>query len=388
MNGECSINKLLVKFIITLGLTLFSLMPEIAWSKPFNLTAATSGYLYFNMPGTNMARHDGELKNCIANWTVGESSGVALPQSNMGLVGDLVQSAMLSGWEQARKNINIEHCMVSKGWRLVRLAPDEGARLAQLSQKDLAAALQPYISSQFPKGEIVRIWRNEEIYRSTIIASSPRNAIREVLSISAISPNNPILNGISNIDIKTNNEVLQLFKPVALRDAVMPGPGQSLLIYTLRAKEKFKFPIFYLQQESLENKKNVGVFGLYAPKTFSVQSDGYLIANLAVLVPSGIWYVQGQPIHLDNCLGAPAFNAESESKVYLGTFDVTGDKVRVDTNADAVNHILPASIMATPAKWVNGYTYPCRQMSMYALEFDGFPFLPEYKWGSRAHLAH
>ncbi|EGF93227.1 hypothetical protein ABI_16670 [Asticcacaulis biprosthecium C19] len=41
-------------------------------------------------------------------------------------------------------------------------------------------------------------------------------------------------------------------------------------------------------------------------------------------------------------------------------------------------------VAVTPAAWVNGYTYACRQMLMYALEFNGFPFAPGYHWGLAA----
>jgi hypothetical protein len=223
-----------------------------AGAEPFNLTKATSGYLYFNRPDADMAQHDGELKNCIANWKAEPQTDSASSSSRnsdpyLGPVGQEVLDTMISGWEAARQNINIEHCMVAKGWRLVRLSEDEGQRLSLLPQRDLVATLQPYIAADLPPGEIVRIWRNEELYSDTIIVSSPRNATRQMLSIAVLSPDNPTEAGIQSTDIKNMidivgpwNESLKRNQPKPFDQAAKPGPGQALLIYTLRMPKKTK----------------------------------------------------------------------------------------------------------------------------------------------------
>mgnify|MGYP003579241347 CR=1 FL=1 len=38
---------------------------ESAFAQATDLTLATSGYLYLNRPGANMAEHDSELASCI-----------------------------------------------------------------------------------------------------------------------------------------------------------------------------------------------------------------------------------------------------------------------------------------------------------------------------------
>ncbi|MFP1133372.1 hypothetical protein, partial [Asticcacaulis sp. W401b] len=115
------------------------------------------------------------------------------------------------------------------------------------------------------------------------------------------------------------------------------------------------------------------------------QSDGSLLSTRSILVPSGLWYVQGGGLNLDNCLGAPFFEAADGASIYLGTFDLTSDKMSINMDTTSIGQALSGKpIKLVQAHWVNGYTYPCRQLSMYALEFDGFPFANGYQWGSRA----
>ncbi|MFP1133007.1 hypothetical protein [Asticcacaulis sp. W401b] len=218
-----------------------------------------------------MAQHDGELKNCIYNWAGGinpEPDPFSGP-AGTGILGAAINQTMVTNWEAARKSINVEHCMIAKGWRLVRLVPEEGGKLARLPQKDLAAVLAPDISAGQPRGEIVRFWRNEEIYQSTVIARSPENAERYLLSAAAMSPDNPMIVGITSIDPVVRKRASEarsklsavLGRTKKLSDVTPPGPGQALFIYSIRTKKKQKSSITWLERADLEDPMSVNVLG-------------------------------------------------------------------------------------------------------------------------------
>ena len=143
--------------------------------------------------------------------------------------------------------------------------------------------------------------------------------------------------------------------------------------------------LFFLERARSGGGEQLDYFGLHGAKAFVAQPDGSITATLAVLVPAGKWFVQGMAQNLDNCMGAPSFEAEGGSTVYLGTFDATGNRIKVDTGETAQSAALSSSnLTAMPANWINGFTYICRPMSMYALEFENFPYEATYHWGSRS----
>ena len=399
------------------ALVFLAFLPAVSFAQPFNMTKATAGFLYFNSAGADMARHDGELKNCIEHW----AAGISLLSSNTatgsetaaifrnvpprstneivggaigGVVADIVTDFIMDGWDRARRDINIEHCMVAKGWRLVRLLPEEGERLSKLSQKDLAAALTLYVSAEQPQGEIVRTWRNEGIYQSTITAKDPQAAKRKLLSVAAISPDSPVIKGITSIDPAArlqaqqvlNKQYINGIRTTKLTESpTVVRPNQSLLMFSIRSKSKKRHISTFLELSDPTGPMSRHFFGVIAEKEFQTLSDGTFITHGSVVVPSGTWFVQGARHNMDYCLGAPYFEAKDGASVYLGTFDATGDKLTVNTDKAAIEQKLGGRIAnLETAQWKNGFTYPCSQMSMYALEFDGFPFAEGYLWGSQA----
>ncbi|OYU51803.1 MAG: hypothetical protein CFE27_09990 [Alphaproteobacteria bacterium PA1] len=375
-----------IKWIFALCATL----PSIVSGAPFDLTKATSGYLYFNLAGADMARHDGELKNCISHWASGIRPEPA--PYTAGIVGIIVIDSMNAHWEGARKDINIEHCMVAKGWQLVRLPDEEGERLAKLPRNELVQALSPYVSAEQPKGEIVRTWKNETIYQSTLIGKSPEPAKRTLLSALAISADNPEIPGITSIHEVTRKEAHEArkrqhifgIKTNKLVEATALQPGQVRLIYSVRSSKKKRQILTFIERSDPSDPMGSNFFGVFGERDALPLPDGTFLSHRSVLVPAGLWFVQGPLVNLDNCLGAPSFEAKDGTTAYLGTFDTTTDKIGVSMDMTMINEALSQSgIGATPVQWQNGFTYPCRQTLMYALEFEGFPFLENYKWGSQ-----
>lgn len=377
--------------IFILFSAIFAILPSIVAATAIDMTKATPGYLYFNRAGEDMTRHDGELRNCIAHW----HSGIFPPAApyTAGIVGVLVIDAMNSNWEGARKDINIEHCMVAKGWRLVRLPDHEGESLAKLPRNELAQALAPYVTAEQPRGEVVRSWENALIYQSTIVARSPERAKRKLLSALAMSPTNPEISGIKSIDPETRKLAHEArkkqhifgIKTNKLLDATALKPGQARLIYSVKSSKKKPQIFAFLERSDNSDPMSNNFFGVASDRETLPLPDGTFLSHRSILVPAGIWFVQGALVNLDNCLGAPSFEVGEGMTAYLGTFDTTADKMNVSMEMTMLNEALAQSAMkVTPVQWRNGFTYPCRQTLMYALEFEGFPFNESYKWGSQA----
>ena len=179
--------------VILAGVLAVSLLANgQAEAEPVTLVKATPGYLYFNRPGATLETHDAELSDCLGASVVAAPTAQD-PQPSRGVLEDAlttgIQNQMLAGWARARANINVELCMVVRGWRLMRLEDDEGRRLAGLDRRVLASALEPWIGVTSPPGEMVRTWHNDLAFIGTIADRSPANASRVLLSEFALSEN-------------------------------------------------------------------------------------------------------------------------------------------------------------------------------------------------------
>lgn len=161
----------------------------VAYAQRADLTTASSGYLYFNRPGATLSRHNSELANCMLVWATASSVDTSrttqhplVPGIIDGAIADAVNDQMVRGFERARRAVNVEHCMIARGWRLMALEEREGARLAALDDPQLAEQLLTAIGSETPPGSEIRRWRNEGARFDTVIFSSPRMRRQTLLS--------------------------------------------------------------------------------------------------------------------------------------------------------------------------------------------------------------
>jgi hypothetical protein len=356
-----------------------------------NLAQATSGFLYFNRPAASLAEHDEELASCLPlarnNYLNSALSrpGPHGPTYSQGIVGDMIASAvndaMLSGWERAHRNIVIEHCMVVRGWRLMRLDAATGRRLQAMGRDALRAELGPMVAADSPPGEVARAWRNEGGDRNAIFAISPRNANRTLLSALAMDPNTPLPEPPIDVDIARTFSDATL-APVSLAPAPSLGDGQALLIVGLVGpRERSRHYGIDLRHDNSGQVQSARISFADAER---VGSDR-LRNTQAFIVPTGEWAVAGDSMHMNYCLGAPAFTVNSGDVVFVGEFD-RGVQLHPDVSEAAMQRHVPASLLARAraAQWENGASWACPATNLYALEFDGFPFRENYRWGSRA----
>ena len=381
-----------------LGLTLAGLLaaagPGRALAAPANMVKATDGYVYFNRPGADMAAHDAELRNCLETW-----QGGVQPQKptqpiigGQGILGDAigtaVAGAMQKGWEKARFAVNVEHCMVVRGWRVARVPADEGKALAALDRNLLAATLAPWVGAATPHGEIVRVFANEAALGDSILVRSPQGSSNVQLGSLAISadagqPSQPV-GMLPNSWLLPRNGIAQA-ESVGLTSV---PEGSALLIVRMTASPAYKNSgmLFELAGPNPPGTPYRATFRISVRKAPRV--NGQIGQTYAFVVPAGKWRLYSNASVFDFCLGAPAFEAKAGEVVYLGAINVGPRPPKPDMTLDPAIEFLGAGSALTakvrPAEWFNGSTSPCRNWHPYAYEFDGAPFEPGYVWGGAA----
>jgi hypothetical protein len=339
-----------------------------------DLTRATEGYVYFNRPGADMAQHDSELKDCLNG----------RPQERYIVTGRgaLIRDMMLKHWASARAQLNVETCMVVRGWRVMQLPAAEGVRLAALDQTRLVAELSPWVGSSTPPGLLMRAWANQAARFDTIVARSPSSPGQVLLSLQAMDPDAPppaqsVLKPMYPASATPPPQAI----PLGANELDKTPPGWAIVIARLTGSNRAIINIggkdgpsmlWQLMAKPRHNNPNAG-------RTDGVQ---------AFAVPPGRWGLLGTLLLTDYCLGAPAFEAKAGDVVFLGSFDFSREALQPDMSLEPIQGFLSETPGMTarvkPVAWVNGVTAPCSFYVNYALEFDGFPFEPGYEWGSRA----
>jgi hypothetical protein len=354
-------------------------------AEPVNLVKATSGYLYFNRPGASMAIHDGELADCLGA-TGSPAPTRSSPMLEMGVAGNAVENAvqnrMLSGWSRAAADIDVELCMVVRGWRLVRLDDETGRRLARLDQARLAAELAPWVSASSPPGEIVRTFNNDAAYRDTIQDRSPQNASRVLLSQLAIGAN---VERPAQAVVWAPSQGGRVIAPTELATLHDVPAGEALVLVALSGPSSLRAGVSFGREVADEQSQEAFQADLHGSPTIGRGAVGRLFA---FLVPAGRWRILAARSNTFFCLGAPSFEAPSRAVVFAGAFDLGAAKFAPDMSIETIHRdapIWPAGLAdAQAAQWENGATSHCAVTLIgpdYALEFDGFPYRPGYVWG-------
>lgn len=359
-------------------------------SAQANLAQATAGFLYFNRPGASIAEHDSELKNCAevasnnyiaASLTSDRQPTFSLGQGVLGdAIGSVVNRSMLSGWARAHWNIVLEHCMVVRGWRLMRLDTTTGERLEALAQGALHREFEQMVGVQDSRGEVARIWRNEGGAPGTVMAISPRNAQRVMLSALAVPVDAPSPAEPVEIDPGRQYGDVQL-QPVNAASLPTIPDGQALLIVGLiGARDGSRHYGIELRHSDGGRTETARIHYGGAERV-----DGRLQNTLAFVVSVGEWAVAGDAMHMNYCMGAPAFTVGSAEVVFVGEFDRSVQLNPDLSEAAKQRHVPPSLRQRTrSAQWENGARWACPATNVYSLEFEGFPFRSNYQWGSRA----
>lgn len=380
-----------------------------ALAAPIDMRLPTAGYLYFNRPGADMVTHDSELRNCTVNWesgyTINKRAGPnAVPYNGSDPlsygaaygVGTAIAGAIQRSWmvprEHARLALNVEHCMVVRGWRLIRVADYEGAAFARLSRAELASKLADWVGSERPHGEVVRIWGNEATRFDLAAYHEPRKVDRTLLSELAADPAAPEPARQIEAKIVPDVNILRRYKPLNPQKLAAAPPGSAFLVLRVTSNESGKYKFGMEKEPESYNPENP--FGWQIIPILDTKAvDGSREKIMLFAVPPGRWRMSGGTLAgFDMCMGAPSFRAAAGDVVYVGSFQL-GLHTPIQPDMD----LAPARVFLNatpslagqlrPADWINGSTSFCRGWSSYALEFPNFPFEEGYDWGSRAVIS-
>jgi hypothetical protein len=356
-----------------------------------DLSKMTPGYTYYNMPGTTLADHDVEVGACAAEAVKVQSFGAQANKHMSGLLVDAMGDAANRGAFAA----SLENCMVVRGWRVVRVPDAEGKKLSQLAPTDLAKAISPWIGAEQPHGEIVRIWGNDAANAEvTRYAIRPKHNNDGLLSLKAatdsplakvtIPPMGAVT--VAKIDPKWPT------KPLMPKDIATTLPEAGVVIVHLKGitvKDGIGFAFVRVGPDkdtfpsTLDNAPDQ--LGFYVAKLFAKKEGNFL----AIAAPPGRWRLASMGIapQLGFCLGAPSFSVSAGEVVYAGSFDMSGTKLGPDLSLDAPKAWLagqPAAETIHAAEYTNGTQGLCGYNGVYALEVEGAPYEPGYKWGGAA----
>lgn len=365
-----------------------------AHAEPIDLRLSSTGYTYFNRPKADMAVHDAELMNCAANWetgyTIRRNANPTQPREyGIGLaIAAPIQNSFLQPRERARRAINIEHCMVARGWRIVRVEQGEGASLAQEPRGQLAALLTPWVGSSEPHGQIVRSWANELSRADFASYKEPTEQDRTSLSELAADPAAPAPDKVVVAKLVPNVPQGKQYK--ALQSPELASvPAASALVMVRLTGDDSAWGALELERVTTEYDPQRPWGQTMRPQIRGgrFSKKGNLDATFAFAVPPGKWRLTGHR-GIDLCMGAPSFEVAAGEVVFLGTFDFRADPFTPVMDLEPARAMLNDKPDLTsrlrPAGWVNGSTSFCRAWYLYAVEFAGFPFEDGYTWGSQA----
>lgn len=364
------------RLCLAAGLTAAVLLTGAAQAaeERFDPRRPAGGFIYFSRPGATMAAHDSELRNCLeisgGGWAINPNATVS-PYAGEAAV----QSLLLSSAERGRRAANVEHCMVVRGWRVVRVTSSEGEALAALSQARLADTLAAWVGADAPHGEIVRVWRNDGSRADPAVVGLPSNRGGAVLSVLAMNPNAPL----PPDSFKASPGGPLRHEQIA--PSAAPVEGSATLVVRVTGKRKFTWG-FALEREG--DPRAVIALQVWEQRRSTDDPDG---RTITAAVEPGRWRIRSSG-PLDFCLGAPSFEVKAGEAVWLGTLNIGPTPLQPDMNLESGRRYVAAApdlaARLRPAEWTNGSTSTCRFHYFYAMELTGFPFLPGYRGGSVA----
>ena len=114
--------------------------------------------MFFNRPGAaldDMARDSGE---CLAI-AAGAESQINGVDVVMGGLGAVIGGAIAGG---RLKRVNVENCMLVRGWRLFAMTREEGAKWKAMADPARKTALATLVGAETPAtGTLLRVWHND-----------------------------------------------------------------------------------------------------------------------------------------------------------------------------------------------------------------------------------
>lgn len=307
------------------------------------------GYTYYNRPGADAEAARLELEACI----VDTSTPRELPGFSEGLAAIVIWAGPVAGLAAA----NVENCMISRGWRVIRLPDDVGAGMVGLSAEALAKRLELWIGAATPPGEIVRTFANEALAPASVtLASRPTPPNAHQLSFRAFKPTNlPAPHANEGFDALAGG------RSGGPDLASTPPAGKAVVVVRVKGVSNRFGTGLVLAHDGMASPPMVARVGLM----FAKKDNWFSFA-----VTPGRWRFAASGF-LNFCLGSPYIELAAGDVVYAGTFDLAGERLGPEmTLEDARAWVGAAAIHIKPAVWRNGARGSCHvDGRIYSLRF-------------------
>lgn len=354
-----------------------------------NIAEMTPGLTYFNRAGATMAEHAAAVRDCMDVAEFAHSRDDIIG-NDRGIIGAMMTAGPKRGVYAAA----VENCMIVRGWRVVQIPLDQGGAIAALPPRDIADAIAPWVGAIAPPHPIVRVWNNDAAHGETKrFEYSPRFVDPGSLSVIAVSgyaQPGKALPFKAPPKVKIDKKwLIGSLKPEQFAKA--PAGSAILIAHIKGVSLRNGVSLTFMRVgENDETSPSVVDFALdsvmFGQSYIGANPDGRL---MAFAVPPGRWRIAAMNIApvLNFCLGAPSFEISAGEVVYAGSFDMAADVLTPDLSLDRARTFLagaPAAETLRAANYVNGTMGPCGDSIVYALEFQGAPFMPGYAWGSLA----
>lgn len=378
--------------------------------------APTEGYTFYNRPGATLQDHREDIESCFDPvMAMGAVSGRRLHDPGVavyGVAGALAGSLFVATMQaQIDRNARVravtghyENCMIARGWRLVRVAPNVGRRLALLNQDRLLAELEPMIAAEAPAGEVVRRFSNElaqpltqplgeergravslslrAMPRETIVTERARSQSRGAGDSVQSGQENSSVPGL--VTIEPVEDLSAFSSDAALVIVTVDDPTRALT-FVREGSADAEGAIFFAP--FFGEKRDADSAPLSLEEAASAMARTYVFA-----VSPGQWRISQISVHggtVSLCLGAPAFDVGRNEVVFAGAF---GRDFIPDLALASAQSVLASrpdiAARLRPAVYVNGNASECGDAALfYAYEIPNAPFVEGYRGGSRA-LAH
>jgi len=384
-----------MRALIRLALWATIALAGSALAEPTSLNETFAGYTYFYKPGATMRTHDADVAVCqmLALPTVQPGRAAAEAATDPYSSAGFWERMENAGQAQSRlgRDVNLENCMVAKGWRVVSVDPASGAALLAESRSDRLAKIAGWVGDEAPHGVVVRTFDNEALYAATPVfaAAQPRG---QRLDVDPESPPTPQFVQLDPDDPTANSTEpysVHRVKPLRPETIRPPGPDSGLIAISMGGSGSFR--LVFERVDAHGRQVSDG-----ETDDFTVaQSQPDTAGQVRVYaVPAGHWRIAAMaqgPYLVNFCLGAPDFYLAPSQVIYAGAFDPLAPTRAPNMDLAAGKAAFPqGSRLAEtlrPADWRNGSVGRCRGAYLYALEFPGRPFAEDYHMGSMAQTS-
>jgi hypothetical protein len=368
------------------------------------LSKTSDGYTYFNLVGATQDQHDSDLRDCRIKagqmHQPARQAPVVVGGGLAGVLGAAIGEAIVMQMQESgSRPVNIENCMVAKGWRVVSLDAKTGEEIAGLNSSAKTARMTPMIGEAVPAGTVVRTFDNDATRaKSSAMFLPGRKTVKAMLSMDAMrdAPPPPKRQAPELPEMAKTARPPSPLKPEDLGEI---PKDSGLVVVNLQNSESLSL-VFERVGKDIDSPAwldgHPGQFTVSWPRKLITTAGAAPGSTQVFALPAGRWRLQsivGGGYQVSFCLGAPAFDLAVGDVVFAGAFDpkAAGDRLGPDLQVDAYRSVFPAlsglGDRMKPAIYTNGSIGTCQGAYLYAFEVAGRPFETGYAFGSARSVA-